>query len=222
MKIKKSLTKTALSLLLLLVALTCFTETGHCKQSSLYIKPEIEAMKPETRFFADVGITNSEAVYGMELVLEYDPEAVEIIDADPSSSGIQVAAGDFFDLTRRHYPLQNKAVSEKGTVHYAVSMLNPAPEASGSGSFVRVHFKAKKEGIIDLKLSKCILGTREGVAIKPSLVASRVEVVSAKNPRPIIFATGGIVATCGLLWFVAAALRTRKRRKTFGETDDGR
>ena len=108
-------------------------------------------------------VDNAEQMYGVEFHLQFDPNVVQVVDADSSKPGVQVAAGDWLNNT---FVAVNKADNETGKIDFAVTRLNPAPPVSGSGVIATITFKAKNNGTSPLKVEKEIIASREGNEIK--------------------------------------------------------
>ena len=125
------------------------------------------AAKPGEQLNLDLRISDIQPVYGAEIALYFDPEILEVVDADTQTEDIQIKPGDFFDLNQNHFMLQNLADNTFGTVNYAMSMLNPSPAAQGGGTLMRIAFRVKKPGATDIQIKNFLFGTRDGQAIVP-------------------------------------------------------
>ncbi|MDM8542524.1 cohesin domain-containing protein [Desulfococcaceae bacterium HSG9] len=149
---------------LILIALPAITSAAVPR---LIVQAPTNAAKPGEQFDLDLRISDIQPVYGAELTLHFDPEVLEIIDADTQTEDIQIKPGTFFDLNQNHFMLQNLADNIFGTVNYAVSMLNPSPAAQGEGTLMRIAFRVKKPGATEIQIKNCKFGTRDGQAIVP-------------------------------------------------------
>ncbi len=139
----------------------------------MVIKPEKNAVKTEEVFSVGIGIENAPPVYGTEFIIQYDPKVLEVIDSDADSEGIQIKAGRFFNLSQNHFELQNHVDPENGKIYYAVSMLNPSQESSGTGLLAEVIFQSKSASQgTGLEFINGKMGNREGMMIRPDIVAS--------------------------------------------------
>ena len=127
------------------------------------------AVLPGKPFKVDLLIKDIQPVYGVELALRFDPDILEVIDADTEEPDIQVEAGKFFDIRQNHFVLQNKANNTEGAIGYAMSLLNPAPAAQGEGTLARITFKGKTTGKTAISIAKAKFGTRDGKAIIPEI-----------------------------------------------------
>jgi hypothetical protein len=121
----------------------------------------------------DVLVEGAPSIYGADVSITFDPAILEVVDADANANGIQLTPGSFIDVTKS-FVLQQAADNEKGTVDYALALLNPAPEVNGNGALVRVAFRAKAEGRTEISIGEGMYGTRTGETITPS--TDRIEI----------------------------------------------
>lgn len=138
-------------------------------KASLDLRLESFKIKPGEETIVEVRVKDAAPVYGAEFTISFDPNILEVVDADAQAKGVQIAPGDFFDLSKSHFPLQNHADNSEGSVRYAVSMLNPAPAAQGSGDMAKIAFRAKSPGQAGVRIETSTFGTRNGEAIIPGL-----------------------------------------------------
>ena len=116
---------------------------------------------------AEIWIENSPAIYGAESHFIFDPDLLEVVDADEAIPGVQLLSGHFLN-PEQGFILQNQADNETGVIDYALTLLNPAPPAEGSGLFFTITFRAKAAGAADLQLSKALFGTPQVEPIVPA------------------------------------------------------
>lgn len=103
-------------------------------------------------------------LYGADVLLTFDPNVLEVVDADGNSgNGIQVENAGM--LSSRIWVARNEANNGAGTVRYAVTLLNPAPPVNGSGDFIRIYFRAKTAGTSVLHFSYIKLAAPGGEEI---------------------------------------------------------
>lgn len=105
-------------------------------------------------------------MYGVEFHLQFDPNVVEVVDADGSKPGVQIKPDVWL---KNSFVAVNKVDNGAGKIDYAVTLLNPAPAVSGSGTIATITFKAKNNGVSPLKIQKAILASREGKEIKSAV-----------------------------------------------------
>jgi trimeric autotransporter adhesin len=129
------------------------------------------------QFTVEIQAKSAPAIYGVQVGLAYDPAMVEVVDMDPNTEGIQFQAGTFIDPAQS-YSLMNQVDPQKGTIDYALTLLNPAPEVKGNGQIALITFKAKTAGKATITLSTGMFGTRTGETISPKLVSAQIEITS--------------------------------------------
>jgi len=138
-------------------------------------------------FIVDVLVENAPAIYGADVQLAFDPAVLEVVDSDASVAGVQLKPGPFIDAQKSFF-LQQSADNQKGTVDYALVLLNPAPAVNGDGMLVQVAFRAKAEGRSEISITEGMYGTRTGETVSPS--TDRIEINatigggSIRNPLP--------------------------------------
>ena len=135
---------------------------------------------------ADVSavIENVTGLYGAELRLSFDPDILQVVDADGATAGIQAIPGQ---VPYPDYVAKNEADNTAGTVWYAVTQLSPREPASGSGTMITVRFKAKAAGTSRIEVSFVQLANPNGLEIPCSTASgSRITVPAtpAEVPEP--------------------------------------
>lgn len=132
-------------------------------QTSLRPDPLSIGLKSGEQGTISMRVDNAEGMYGIEFHLQFDPNVVEVVDADASKPGVQIMPGDWLKNT---FVAVNKADNTVGKIDYAVTLLNPAPPVSGSGAIATITFRAKSNGTSPLKVEKEIIASRDGKEIK--------------------------------------------------------
>ena len=137
-----------------------------------------------------VEIRNVTGLYGFDVLFTFDPSVTEVVDADPAQPGVQVALGLFMDPG---FVLINTADNGAGSVHFAMTQLNPSTPKDGAGPLLVVTFKGKQSSAASaLTLTKADFSTPQGVEIPVTSVPGRLEVVaSAVGPTNTPFPTQG-------------------------------
>jgi len=107
----------------------------------------------------EIQINDVTDLYGADVRLAFDPNIVEVVDADPNTAGVQIADGNFLQNT---FVAQNEADNAAGTIIYALTQLNPQPAANGSGILAIISFRAKAVGNSDPTFTFTQLANRDG------------------------------------------------------------
>lgn len=175
----------------------------------LFLSGDASKLEINEEIKVDVMIDNSPAVYGADIRLSYDPAVLEVLDADPDAEGVQVQNGEFINA-KKSFVLANRAENAKGVATYALSLLNPAPSAEGSGAISAVKFRAKAPGQTAIRIQKGELGTRDGKTILPDIadleisIQEKLSILDRHQPQILM-------AVAALLAIMAGAYCMKKR-----------
>ncbi len=120
-----------------------------------------------------VEVKGAQELYGIDLLLEFNPALLQVVDADENNPGVQVALGTFLDPGLL---LFNEVDNTAGTISFAMSQVNPSEAKNGNGVLLVVTFNGLKAGVSDLKVTKLEMSTREGLAIVGTPADSQVTV----------------------------------------------
>ncbi|MCB8983276.1 MAG: hypothetical protein H6659_05615 [Ardenticatenaceae bacterium] len=116
-------------------------------------------------------------LYGADVRLTFDPTVLEVTVIQELNDLLQPP----FYIAAKQY--DNTA----GTAWLALTQLNPTPEASGSGNFARITFRAKAEQIdspITISYSK--LADRQGMTIPATAVGGSLTTQAPQSPEATI------------------------------------
>ena len=155
--------------LIIMFILSITPPVAMAANAGLELRSESSKLAPGDETIVEVRVKDMAPVYGAEFILSFNPDVLEVVDSDAQTKGVQIAPGGFFDLSKNHFPLQNHADNSEGSVRYAVSMLNPAPEAQGDGALAKIAFRAKSLGQAGVRIDSSTFGNRDGEAVVPGL-----------------------------------------------------
>ena len=126
-----------------------------------------------------VEVVDVQDLYGMDLALSFNPNVVEIVDADPSQAGVQIALGTFLDSG---FAVLNAADNVSGTLRFAMTQLNPSEPKSGTGTLIVIRLRGKQvSGGTPLTLTSAQLARRDGTGLSTNLISGQVSVVAASS-----------------------------------------
>jgi hypothetical protein len=128
---------------IILLILFAFTTAGLAQATDpviVRIIPEDARVVLNQTIDIAVEVVDVRELYGIDILLEFDPQAVEVVDKDPILDGIQVQLGEFLEPG---FSIINLADNEIGRLRVAMTQLNPAPPKDGTGNIVVVTFRAK-------------------------------------------------------------------------------
>lgn len=158
-------------------------------------------------FTIEIALSDITDMYGVELEMAFNPTVLQVKDAKQGTVGIQIEPGDLPN-PQQGFSVQNAADNIAGTIAYAVSLLNPSPPASGSGTLARIHFQAIAPGTSSIRIihlvivasdSCCLeLTTEEGlvsVTTTGGTVSGRVLLQGRANHGGVTVSVAGRSAT---------------------------
>ncbi len=136
---------------------------------------------------------------GAEIHLAFNPNVLEVIDADPAQAGVQIANGG---MLSPDFTAVNVADNALGTIDFGVSQLN-RPGVNGSGTLATISFRGKVGGTspvtfraIQSAPTGVILADVSGVQIASSTQSGSVTVTGGPTATPTPTVTpGGPTAT---------------------------
>lgn len=128
-------------------------------------------------------------LYGFDVTVTFDPQVVEVVDADPNLPGVQMAQGLFLDPG---FAVINAADNTAGSAHFVMTQLNPSEAKSGTGSLLVVKLLGKQAGTSSpLTLEDPQLARRDGFMIPSTPVSGQVDVIAAGGPTSTSMPTQG-------------------------------
>lgn len=116
----------------------------------------------------NVNAANIANLFGVEFHLKFNPVFLEVVDADETTEGVQIAYGDFFTPG---FVAQNQADNLTGAVTYVGIQVAPAAPVTGSGTLATLVFRGKAQGPLELELTQVLLSTPDGEAIPAEVLA---------------------------------------------------
>ena len=171
-------------------------------------------------FTMEVRVKNAPSIYGADVSLSFDPQVLEVVDADSNQAGIKITPGAFIDPARS-FILRHVVDGQQGKIHYALALLNPAPEAKGNGTLLTITFRAKASGVTTIAIVSGMFGTKAGETITPDLDSVKINISTSKgnNNQPnsskmeIVGISGMGLAVSGLAGYWFWRRRTKKGGK---------
>jgi hypothetical protein len=123
-------------------------------QARLYL--QAVPLQDEKLLVVEVHLADVADLYGVEVKLRYDPTQLEAQDAYPHLEGVQIFPGPFL-AAEKHFVVTNVVDTESGLIHFAVTLLNPAPPASGEGVLATIAFGVAGGGPFSVEVVKAQL-----------------------------------------------------------------
>ncbi len=172
-----------LSLLLSLLLTPSFVQAQATQAVTVRVTPlTVEVPLGQTIDVAvEVGAVQD--LYGFDLALKFDPNVVEVVDADPTEAGVQTALGVFLDSG---FVVLNAADNLTGTLRFVMTQLNPSEPKSGTGALIVIRLRGKQ--VSDgrpLTLTGAQLARRDGTTLPTNLVSGVINVIGSGGSAPV-------------------------------------
>ncbi|OCQ21396.1 hypothetical protein A7985_12325 [Pseudoalteromonas luteoviolacea] len=131
-------------------------------EGQVHLSTPAQQAKSGSEFYIDVRASELPEVYGMHLVIKFDPNQLNVVYKDAENPSLPIEHGNFFD-SGRLYVLTNSANAQTGIVEYIVSQVKPAQSASGIGRLARIFFESKESvTAATVSIDKIEFGTQNG------------------------------------------------------------
>ena len=134
------------------------------------IAPQTKTVSVGQVFTVELWVDSVVDLYGADIQLSFTPGALEVVDADPGTAGVQITVR--YDFLNPASVLQRTANNSAGTISYVATQLNPAPPVSGSGVLFEFQFRALYAGTYPITFTTHDLAAQGGVPISHSIQAA--------------------------------------------------
>lgn len=151
-----------LSLILLLGLLCGVTNTAAAQDTAEIGFFEDIEVQPDQAFEVPVIVRDVVELYAVDIEIRFDPAVLQVQDAAPNQTGIQVGLGTFLDAGLILY---NQVDNDEGLIRFAMTQVNPSEPKSGEGIVLVLYFAAQAEGDSALEVSFTEASTNGGEAI---------------------------------------------------------
>ena len=175
----------AIVLMLLLTPMRNTTQVYAGTGSLLWINPATT----ETGIGGEVDLQldNVADVYGLQVEMNFDPAILEVVDADPGTTGIQIAPGA---CPAPDFVVTNDTDNLSGQINYAVTQLNPTVPCDG-GVVAAVQFSCLAEGTSAVEIITSVVSDSSGVSLPHTTQNGTIECI------PNVFAIQGVIELQG-------------------------
>lgn len=175
-----------------ILLLACFSVLPSSAQSQATVirsDPAVLEINPGQVATLTIVLAEAQDVYGIDVSASFDPQLVEVVDADPAKDGIQLTVGAF---PQPDFVARNIADNQAGTLRYAVTQVNPTEPASGSGAVVSMQFRAKAaNGQSALTIGPVELADRTGTLLDVQAESGMIRIVPAGQATTATTAPAG-------------------------------
>jgi hypothetical protein len=120
-----------------------------------------------------VEAANVEDLFGVDLQITYDPNVVEVVDADPAKEGVQVGLGALFDGVD-FLVVTNQA--EGGVIDFVATRQAPTSGFSGTGSIIEITWIGQGAGQTDVVITQADLANPDGQPLEVTVEDGQIQV----------------------------------------------
>lgn len=163
-------------------------------QTTIQVIPQTVKVKTGRDVTVELLIDQVSDLYGAQLHLTFDPQVVEVVDADPAQEGVQIEPGT---VPSPDYVVQNKADNRAGTIDYALTQLPPRDPASGAGVMARVTFRGKMVAVSEVRFDRYMLANNQGGSIEAIPQHGQIRVMSGLTWLYIVAAGVAVLLIVG-------------------------
>jgi len=119
-------------------------------------------LMPDAQGTITILVEKVQNLYGIEFHLAFDPNVIQVEDADPTWEGVQVEPAGWLQAG---FVAVNRADNSRGRVDFAATLLNPALPVSGDRPVAEITFRARQTGVSVVSIEAAILSTRQAEVI---------------------------------------------------------
>lgn len=112
--------------------------------SQVYISPAAAGVSAGETFTLSVKVDAIAYIYGAQYRIEFDPNILEVVDANPGMPGVQIGSATM--LPKDSYYEMNEANNTTGVISYTATILEPGEPVAGTGVLGIIAFRAKADG----------------------------------------------------------------------------
>jgi hypothetical protein len=122
-----------------------------------------------------VQVNGARDLYSADLSIAFDPAVVQVMDADPHTSGVQMAVGHLW-RGRDVIVTKNRADNTRGLIEFAAALRAPSSPITVGGSAALIAWQGKKAGTSPLTWQHSWLARSNGSAIPHNITTGAVDV----------------------------------------------
>jgi hypothetical protein len=157
-----------------ILSVTGFTWHTTQPQTVIKVTPKDLKVQAGTEATVELVVESVSELYGAQVQLDFDPNVLEVVDANLSEEGVQIEPGS---LPQPDFIVQNLADNAQGTIQYALTQLPPSEPGRGNGIMARVTFRAKAPAVTRLEFQHYLLADVSGGSIKAVSQGGQIKVV---------------------------------------------
>jgi LysM repeat protein len=147
--------------------------------STVLLTPASQAIGVGQSATVTLRAENVESLYGYQVELTFDPAVLQVADADPAKTGVQVSLGTFLQAD---FVQQNNANNTTGRITCVISQLAPTSPVTGSGDLLTIAFQGKADGQSTIAFADLKLAKSDGTEIVATTQTAQVTVGTPSQP----------------------------------------
>lgn len=145
-------------------------------------------------------------LYGIDVRVTFDPEVLQVVDADANTAGVQIMPLSGFlkpDFVVKKIACNNASATDPdcatgGLIWYAATETSPTPPANGSGPLAAIDFIGAGEGLSSLRIIYSEPVDSRGSLIPA--VTTHAELAANPPPSPVVKVSLPAPTTPKLSW----------------------
>ncbi|HDQ74172.1 MAG TPA: hypothetical protein ENN19_19070 [Chloroflexi bacterium] len=122
-----------------------------------------------------IDVMDASNLYGVEFEMTFDPALLQVVDADPSTDGVQIALGPLFPSDQHSVGI-NQVDNAAGHIIFGVTRRSPAPPLV-DGVLARITWQATGAGECDLNFPYLKLSDTSGFEVAGATEGGSVSIV---------------------------------------------
>ncbi len=130
----------------------------------------------------DIYIENVTGLYSADVFLTFDPDLLEVVDADPDAPDVQIQPGTFLNPDFVEW---NEVSQDYGEIYFVIYQDESGQPVAGSGVLATITFRGKAVGTsaVDFDVDDVLLEDYGGV-ISAGIQNGSVTVIEQEDPMP--------------------------------------
>lgn len=160
-------------------------------ETRVSLKPSESTVRRGEQLTLTIELEDVSSLYGLYYVIYFDPQILEVVDADLGTLGIQIYQDRIFEGRNVCWRV-NDANNVTGVITYGAMLCAPSPPFYGSGDSGEIRFYAKNVGVSAVRFDRAVsvLSDANARPITTAWQSAQVTVIlGAETPSP----TGTVV-----------------------------
>ncbi len=150
-----SLIVAGMGLFLLMVAMPATaSQPAGVPNAVVFMKASAEEIVVGDEITVTVRISDVVGLFGIQFTLNFSPANLQVIDANPTKAGVQIASAD---CPEPEIKVKNVVSNTAGTIEYAVSQLGGTPPVDGDCAVAHIRFETLEAASTSVRFAEWLL-----------------------------------------------------------------